>query len=217
MTNTQQYYKTIVAFRDGLREINSRYASEYARLEKFKDSKFYNDDKKLIDDRRKAETDNLRREYAQRLADVVDSMEKTYMERPASAPTQEQLAILQALKMRDTVGRDELRQAAISMRGCPLAERTLEEIARKSGHALALANELSGDEIRQHLQSLRVNGSKLISKLEVPDSRREHVNSGNYDLFRLDIDPQDEADAMRVFGCVTDPGKFSEAVNAEKG
>lgn len=215
MTNTEQYFNNVRGFRDGLRKINARYAPEYERLEKFKDSAHYANDKKLIDDRRNAEVDALRREYAQLNAATVASMEKAYMERPASAPTQEQLAIIQALKMRETVGRDEIRQAANAVRGCPVAERVLEEIARKNGHALALADELSSDVVRQHLHSLRVNGATLIGKLEVPDSRREYVNSGNYDMFRLDVDPQDEADALRIFGLVDDAPKFSAAVNAE--
>ena len=40
----------------------------------------------------------------------MNDMRQTYEQKPSKAPTQEQLAILQALKMRDTVSKDELRE-----------------------------------------------------------------------------------------------------------
>lgn len=214
MTNTQHYYQIIKDFREGLRKINEKFAPEYARVERYRDSEYYAADKKQVDEQRQKWVDELRRESLEHIMGTVDSMEKTYMERPASAPTQEQLAILQALKMRDMVSRDELRQAANALKGCPVAERVLEEIAQKNGHALALAKELSSNTVRQSLHLLRLNGEKLVNKLEVPGSRKEYINSGNYDMFRLDIDPADEAECMRVFGMVSDAPGFVAAVNA---
>lgn len=38
-------------------------------------------------------------------------------------------------------------------------------------------------------------------------------DSGDYDMFRLDADPTDEADRMRMFGMVTDADGFASAVN----
>ena len=75
--------------------------------------------------------------------------------------------------------------------------------------------ELSGDEVRRSLHALRLNGGTLISKLECPgEDRKTAVNSGNWELFRLDQEPKDEADAMRIFGQVTDYAQFSQAVNS---
>ena len=126
MTNTQRYLNSIKGFRKDLQEVNDKFRPEYERLERFKDSGSYAQSKKLLDDRRNAEVEALRREYADRLKSAVDAMEKAYMNRPTSAPTQEQLSVLQALKLRDRVSRDELRRAAQTMRGCPVAERALE-------------------------------------------------------------------------------------------
>jgi len=200
-------------FRKDLREIDARYKPDYDRLEKFKDSESYISSKKVLDDQRKKEVDVLRQETQKRITAVVDDMEKAYMERPSSAPTQEQLALLQTLKMREAIGRDELREAANSLKGCPVAERVLEEISRKNGHPMILSQELSGDEVRQHLQSLRNSAEHMISKLEHPGSRGEYLNRGDYTTFRLDVDPVDEADCLRLFGYVTDAEKFSAAVN----
>ena len=214
MTNTEWYFNAIKGFRKTLQEVNDRYKPEYERLEHFKDSASYAQSKKLVDDRRSAEVEALRREYSDRVKSAVDAMEKTYMGKPASAPTQEQLAVLQALKMREHVGREELKRAAQTMRGCPVAERALEEIARKSGEILGLEQEISGDTVRQHLHSLRLNGGKLVSGLHTPGSRTEHMERKDWDMFRLDADPANEADCLRIFGmCGNDGAQFAAAVN----
>lgn len=214
MTNTEWYFNSIKGFRKALREVNGRYKPEYERLERFKDSSSYAQSKKLVDDRRSAEVAALRREYEGQLKSAVDAMEKTYMAKPTSAPTQEQLAVLQALKLREHVGRDELKRAAQTMRGCPVAERAIEEIARKSGEILGLEQEISGDTVRQHLHSLRLNGGKLVSGLHAPDSRTEHMERKDWDMFRLDTDPANEADCLRIFGmCGGDGAQFAAAVN----
>ena len=214
MTNTERYFNSIRNFRKNLREVNARYKPEYERLERFKDSGSYAESKKLVDDRRNAEVEALRREYSDRLKSAVDAMEKTDMNKPASALTQEQLAVLQALKLRERVGREELKRAAQTMRGCPAAERALEEIARKSGEILGLEQEISGDAVRQHLHSLRLNGGTLVSRLNVPDSRGSHMSRSDWDMFRLDTDPTDEADCLRIFGmCGNDGARFASAVN----
>lgn len=215
MTNTERYFQNISFFRRDLREIDERYKPLYDRLERFKDSGSYPAEKAQLDERRSWEVDALRRETMARINTVLSDMERTYMERPSSAPTPDQLALLQALKMRETVSRDELREAANALKGCPVGERVLEEIARKNGHAMALSKELSGDEVRKHLQSLRKSAAHMVSKLEHTDSRREHTNSGDYSLFRLDVDPKDEADCLRIFGFVTDTEQFAEAVNGK--
>lgn len=217
MTNTQRYLNSIKGFRKDLQEVNDKFRPEYERLERFKDSGSYAQSKKLLDDRRNAEVEELRREYADRLKSAVDAMEKTYMNRPASAPTQEQLSVLQALKLRDHVSRDELRRAAQTMRGCPVAERALEEIARKTGEILGLEQEISSDTVRQSLHSLRVNAGRLVSNLQAPNSRREHMSRSDWDMFRLDTDPAGENDCLRIFGLCANGAQFAAAVNEAEG
>ena len=76
---------------------------------------------------------------------------------------------------------------------------------------------MTSDTVRRSLDSLRLNGERLISKLEQPgEDRRAAVNRGDYTMFLLDQEPKDEADAMRIFGSATDYGQFSEAVNGEQ-
>ena len=214
MNNTTRYLNTIMRFRSDLQAVNERFQKEYDRLERFKDSAYYAQDKKFVDEQRASLVDGLRREAQEQLSKIVDDMEKAYMERPASAPSSEQLRLLQTLQMRASVGRDEWLQAANCMEGCAVGQRVLDEIARKNCYAHTLVKELSGDEVRRNLNSLRLNGGTLISKLERPgEDRRAAVNRGDYTMFLLDQEPKDEADAMRVFGQVTDYAQFAQAVN----
>ena len=216
MKNTTRYLNTIMRFRSDLQDVNERLRPEYEHIGRYRDSKSYPQNKKMLDDRRNAQVDVLRREAQEQLSKIVDDMRKTYEQKPSKAPTSEQLAILQALKMRDSVGRDELWEALNAVKGCPLAERVVGEIAAKHHHILGMERELSGDTVRRSLDALKLNGETLIAHLEYPgEDRRTAVNSGNYTLFMLDREPKDEADTMRIFGHVTDYQQFSEAVNGE--
>lgn len=216
MKNTTRYLNTIMRFRSDLQDVNERLRPEYEHIGRYRDSKSYPQNKKMLDNRRNAQVDVLRREAQEQLSKIVDDMRQAYEQKPSKAPTSEQLAILQALKMRDSVGRDELQEALNAVRGCPLAERVVGEIAAKHHHILGMERELSGDTVRRSLDALKLNGETLIAHLEYPgEDRRAAVNRGDYTLFQLDQEPKDEADAMRIFGHVTDYQQFSEAVNGE--
>ena len=217
MKNTQRYHQFIRDFRKAVSMANEKFDPAYKDLERYRDSEYYQEDKAKIDKARKELLDEVRQGAKKELNAIVDDMRRTYESKPSKAPTAEQLAILQALKMRDSVSKDELREALNAVKGCPLAERVVGELAAKHHHVLGMERELTSDTVRRSLDSLRLNGERLISKLEQPgEDRRAAVNRGDYTMFLLDQEPKDEADAMRIFGSATDYGQFSEAVNGEQ-
>lgn len=217
MKNTQRYHQFICDFRKAVSMANEKFEPAYKDLERYRDSAYYQEDKAKIDKARKQLLDKVRQDAKKELNAIVDDMRQTYEAKPSKAPTAEQLAILQALKMRDSVSKDELREALNAVKGCPLAERVVGELAAKHHHVLGMERELTSDTVRRSLDSLRLNGERLISKLEQPgEDRRAAVNRGDYTMFLLDQEPKDEADAMRIFGSATDYGQFSEAVNGEQ-
>lgn len=217
MKNTQRYHQFIRDFRKAVSMANEKFDPAYKDLERYRDSEYYQEDKAKIDKARKELLDEVRQGAKKELNAIVDDMRRTYESKPSKAPTAEQLTILQALKMRDSVSKDELREALNAVKGCPLAERVVGEVAAKHQHILGMERELTSDTVRRSLDAMRLNGEKLIAKLERPgEDRKTAVNSGNWDLFRLDIDAKDSEDCMRVFGGVTDFQQFSEAVNGEQ-
>jgi hypothetical protein len=55
----------------------------------------------------------------------------------------------------------------------------------------------------------------MINEIDHCDSRRDWVNSGNWDLFRFDTDPVDELDCLRSFGATagSDAKMFLDAIS----
>ena len=216
ITNTQKYYNIIRDFRKALRAIDEKFSPRYEELRRYEGSAGYKESVDELDKARKGLIDEVRVEASKELEDVVAAMRTAYQSRPSKAPTQEQLAILQALKMRENVGKDELREALNAVQDCPLAVQVIGEIAAKHHHILGLRQELSRDMVSRSLDALLLNGQKMISRLERPgEARRTAVNTGNWDGFRFDVDPADPQDCARVFGGVgsADFSKFAEMVD----
>lgn len=215
-TNTQKYYNIIRDFRKIMSEINERFDPAYRDLEAYRDSANYQSAKEKIDTMRKELVDEVRREATKELNAIVDDMRRSYEAKPSKAPTQEQLAVLTALRMREAVSKDELRAALNAVQDCPLAVQVIGEIAAKNHHILGLRQELSRDMVSRSLDALLLNGQKMISRLERPgEDRGTAVNTGNWDNFRFDVDPADPQDCARVFGGVgpADFSKFAEMVD----
>ena len=216
MKNTQRYHQFICDFRKAVSMANEKFEPAYKDLERYRDSEYYQEDKAKIDKARKELLDEVRQGAKKELNAIVDDMRRTYESKPSKAPTAEQLAILQALKMRDSVSKDELREALNAVQDCPLAVQVIGEIAAKHHHILGLRQELSRDMVSRSLDALLLNGQKMISRLERPgEARRTAVNTGNWDGFRFDVDPADPQDCARVFGGVgsADFSKFAEMVD----
>jgi hypothetical protein len=214
--NTFRYFNTIQQHRDGLRRIDEEYAPRLDALEQHKGSEYYKSERKHLTEMRQREVDALRAESTKLLESACDDMERTYLEKPSPVPSAEQLGLVQALKMRDNVSMDELRQAANTVRGVPSLERVLSELATKNGYAMALAPEMSSDEIQNAIHRLRVGGGTMIHRLEHCDDRKRHMDNSDWNMFMYDSDPADEADTLRIFGQITgaDAEQFAAAVNS---
>lgn len=215
MTNTQRYYATLKEWREGMKELGKAYQEKLAEYEPYRGSEGYD---QALAELEKIRTDGMeavRKEYHDRFDAIISDMERAYQNKPMTAPTQEQLAILQALKMRDHVSRDELRQAANTLKDCPVAMETLREIAGNLGVTIGIAQEISGNTVTQHLRTLRSHTAEMLGMSKV-DDRKSHVNSraaNSGTLFLIDRDFTDEADCMRIMALATDPVGFANAVN----
>lgn len=212
MKNTERYYQAVLAFRRAVEGVNEKFRPQYERLERFKDSEHYQEEKKALDKARSELLTEVRDQAVKEFNGVCDAMKAAYRARPLSAPSDEQLRLLQALQMREKLGMDELRQAVVALEGCPAALEVLRELAHKHGHTWAMQGELAGDTVDRTIDQLRRNGEKFARRLERTDSRREFVSAGDYDMFRLAGEPVDATDTLRIFGLCTEPGRFMEAV-----
>lgn len=215
MTNTQRYYATLKEWREGMKELGKAYQEKLAEYEPYRGSEGYDQALAELDKIRADGLEVVRREYRDRFDVIIADMERAYQSKPMTAPTTEQVNLLSALKLRTSIGRDELRQAANALKDCPVAMETLREIAGNLGVTVGIAQEISGSTVPRHLRTLRSHTAEMLGMSEV-DNRKAHVNSraaNSGTLFLIDRDPIDEADCMRIMAFASDPVGFANAVN----
>lgn len=217
MTNTKRFFEAVKDFRIDMRALEKEYQQKLERLEPYRGSKGYTDGKDALDADRSENLQNIRGAYKKRFDAILNDMETAFAGKPMVPPTEEQCRLLEVLKMRTTISPEEVRQAANALKDCPAAMQVLKEIAEKCGARLTVDAGIATSTVNDNLQSLRRNTEKMLHRMDRVDNRAETVNSGAFELFRLDIDPKDEADCLRIFAFATDTTKFSTAVNGEVG
>lgn len=220
MRNTTKYYQAVKSFRKDMRDLEAKYQTELEKLEPHKGSDYYKQQKQALDKCREMTLGELRKQHGKVFEDIFAAMEHEYAGKPMKAPTADQLATLQLLKMRDTgVTREELRQAANACKGCPAALSVLKEIAHKSGIPAGIVDNGDTMPISENLRTLRRRTSYLLGAERV-DQRKEIMDnikvSDNWEKWHIDADPTDEADALRMMGLIPDAKAFGEAVNASE-
>ena len=222
MTNTGKFYQTVKDFRGELRGLETEYQVEMTRLAPHKGSDYFEKAKAALDKARTLTLSELRKVYGKTFNDIFIAMDAAYATKPMTAPNADQLAMLQVLKMRDSVTREELRQAANACKDCPAALETLKEIAHKN-NIYGLIGDNSTPSVAETMRTLRTRTSYLLGADRV-DQRRA-ISAGvvlgnrladDWDRWQIDTDPIDEADALRLFGLVTDAPAFCAAVNAQE-
>ena len=129
MKNSDRYFENVKRFEEKRQEIISGYERTVEDLQKYQGSRFFEDEVQKAKDARDAALADLRREYDGIFTEALRVMRVTSDKRKAQAPTAEQLRILEVLKMRDSVTRDEIEAAANAMKGNLSALKILTELA----------------------------------------------------------------------------------------
>ena len=219
---TEHYYNAVQSYREGLRAIWADYDKAMQRIEAYKGSTGHDKEAKELENKRKEATAALQSEYRGKFDNILQGMRQSATTRPMVAPTQEQLALLQALKMRDKLTREELEQAARTLKDSPVSLSVLDEIATKN-ELLGLhfgAESTSG--ILAAIDGL-AESAKRICALDKCDSKaemvaRKSIYSPDYDSnalysFRVDTDFSNEAEALEFLGGIRNMQSFRDAVN----
>ena len=223
MTRTEHYFELVKNYRGELRHIWAEYDNTVQRLGRYKGSEGYTEEVARAAAKRDSAIADLQKEYKTRFACVVSGMKESALNLSMIAPTQEQLAILSALKMRETLTRDELEQAGRSLKGCPVALAVVNELAKKHEiHGVHNYGGLSTTAILEAVDTLADNAKRLCD-LQRCDSKREMVERasvyspnwtpGALRSYRVDYDPENLENAMGVFGGVENLENFSAAVD----
>jgi len=162
-----------VRYRNGLDTINQKYDAQIESKKGYAGSAGYAKDVAEIEDKRAAEITHLRADCRGSFDQCIAAMMKAVDGRPTVAPTAEQLSIIQLLKLKKNVTRDDLAHAAHTMGDCSLALDVLEEIAHE--HEIIGFHATSGVSdsfVAGAIRSLARHADTLLS-LERTNHRRE--------------------------------------------
>ncbi len=133
ITNTELYYAKMKAFQDKRAELTEAHDKKVKSLERFKGSKGYEEDLKKENDRFEAEMTALRDEYRPGLLTVIGGMMDAIGKRSVSAPTNDQVNLLNVLKMKKRVTLEECQRTAEAVKDNPIAVSVVTEIAHDHG------------------------------------------------------------------------------------
>lgn len=133
ITNTELYYAKMKEFQDKRAELTEAHDKKVKSLERFKGSKGYEEDLKKENDRFEAEMTALRDEYRPGLLTVIGGMMDAIGKRSVSAPTNDQVNLLNVLKMKKRVTLEECQRTAEAVKDNPIAVSVVTEIAHDHG------------------------------------------------------------------------------------
>lgn len=132
-TNTDLLFRKLLEFQNRRKVVVDDYDRRAAELETAKGSQYYTDELQKAEDAKSAALDALKTELGPVFDRTLQAMSETNAKRGIESPTTEQLAIVQALKMRDTISESELSQIANSVKENVLCLSIVQEVARKNG------------------------------------------------------------------------------------
>lgn len=218
MTNTRRYYEAIRDFRETMKEYQKEAQDKLGRIEQYKGSKGYDENRKKIEEERMQKVRALQHETWIKISAALGDMRKALENKKMVAPTPEQEATLRTLQMREKLTLDEIHEAENMMRGCPLALSVVHEMARKQGFVHFAARAMSSDGGFKGLKNMEATARDICRLTEV--GNRSKWLKGDYferqpGLFRVDVDFTDEWDCIGSASFCNDEVKeeFLAAVN----
>lgn len=163
MKNSERFYNRVRWYLDAVGQINGEYSDAMSHAKQYEGST----GGKTLVDRATATRDaamKAEKETAVKaFREIIGSMRENVSARKITAPTQDQLAILQALKMRQKVDKDEIKQAENALKDCPVALAVLDEIAHDNGiiHT-GQRGAMTTDFILRHIDNLEQSAFAMI-------------------------------------------------------
>lgn len=134
MSNTNQIFKLAKEYQDKREMINNAFNKRATEIEDAKGSRYYDTEIKKATDTQRTALENLSKEYVPLFDNVLQAMKKANENRGMTPPTEEELRLLQLLKMKEKITEAELDAAANTLKGNATCLAVLTEISRKQGY-----------------------------------------------------------------------------------
>lgn len=185
MKLTERYFINVKAYKDAAAEIEGEYARKMESADRFKGSEGYKELKHQATAARDAALKTERERALKSFREITAAMRENITSRKITAPTSEQLAILQALRMRGSLTADEIKQAANNMQGCPLALSVLRDLA-------------SGLDMNVHIDTGELSTSYLMERIDTLERSAAAMLRG--DSISTNRKPETEGECLTRWG-----------------
>ena len=133
IANTDLFFEKALAFQNERARLRETYEKAMTNLERFQGSEGYTEEVEKLKRQYADALDNLQAKYRPEFKTVLDGMEDAIGRRPAKAPTDEQLRLLNALSLKKQVSRQELEAVANACADNPMCLSIITEIAAHNG------------------------------------------------------------------------------------
>lgn len=138
--NTDLFFTRALEYQNKRKGIIDEFEARLSNLEDARGSKYFEDEAKKAEDTRDEALNALKNEYGVYFRIALDAMSKANASRKMPAPTEEELRILQLLKMKDKPTEAELDAAANALKGNSTCLSVLTEIAHNAGYMRGYMN-----------------------------------------------------------------------------
>ena len=129
MSYTTKFFESAKRFQDKRKKIMDTYESRMNELEKHNGSEYYTEESAKAAGARDEALKSLKAEYTEVLYSFIGDMRKVNENRALTPPTEDELRLVQALKLRSKLTPPELQQAANALKGNETCLRIVQEIA----------------------------------------------------------------------------------------
>lgn len=158
---------SIMRFMEARSEAREAYLLTCRRLEQARGSQLYSDGVKAAADKRAATVREAQHRARAEATAIFEKMRKNASSISASPPSADQLALLEVLKMRETIDREELDEAAAAMAGCSMGLAVIDDLAAKnrlfSNYAQTMSTKLSRATAEAMINEVERNINKMLA------------------------------------------------------
>ena len=221
--NTDLFYRNLQKFHDERKAILAKHEKAVNNLEGYKGSKGYEEDRKTVDQERDEALSELRRTYSPKFNIAINAMREQIGKRSVKAPTNEQVNILNMLKLKKNPTQEECDRVAQSVSDNPMALSIVTEIAREAGYLgnyASLCPEISSQDALEGVDSIQKNLADFMTTDASRVSRiTSRYNEDHYGtptpMRRIDFNTREEAyrtvcgfneDYLEKFSALVDGG-----------
>ena len=158
--NSDLFYVKAKQYQEKRQEIVDEYEVRLKALERFKGSKGYEDELKKLKEAHEADLTTLQSEYRTTFLTIFGGMMDAIGKRSVSAPTTDQINLLNVLKMKKKVTLEDCQRTAEAVKDNPIAISVVTEIAQDHGIMISfdgLCPEMSSQKASDIVTGMREN------------------------------------------------------------